>query len=185
MSDGKDEKAADSLIMITRRRPHRQYKEEDGGNKCDITNIHNRNKNTVATTTTKALDAPTGAGNLNDGPSVVERSATVTPSTANRYHLFDPFFGLRMLMDAITYITLLAMASLIAYGLRPQGVGILLLGILPSAFILYMLQQSYHSYVLKSQMVWTFFRTVWWMSLICESSIVQEIISYSAASIEQ
>jgi len=150
--------------MVTfRHRRHRQKRDEEEKGKEML--LVGRDSGSQLLT----VDGPPGAGEL--GPSCQGYAASPTAGTSsipNNHRLFDSSFWLCLLKDAVIYITLLAMASLIAYGLRPHGTGIVLLGILPSAFILYMLQQSYHSYVLKSQMVWTFFHTVWWMSPICE-----------------
>ena len=67
---------------------------------------------------------------------------------------------------AILYILLIIITAFLA-GIVP-AVGITLLGVLPSVFFLVYLRRSYYKNVLRSQMVWTFFESICWMSLIGE-----------------
>ena len=69
-----------------------------------------------------------------------------------------------------TFLTLVGVSVLATIFIRPPGLGILVLGLLPSTCLLLYLQHAYHKSVLRSQMVYTFFEAINWMSYIRKST---------------
>jgi len=122
------------------------------------------------------VKGPSGAEEL-DSYYLLGSKQILNLHAAYTGHLSVRLFPLRLLRWATIYITLVILFGLMSFYLRPHGIGLTLLGILPSALHLCFLQQSYRQYVLKSQMAWIFFVTVWWMCIISEYSSVATLLA--------
>jgi len=125
------------------------------------------------TTTTLLISRPHHGGyhtfmNGNNGSHDIEDKPLPVPSSQSNLQLCELPCFLQFTKVYCLFLSLVTTTILMAYVIKPPGLGILLLGLLPSTCLLIYLQSIYHKSVLRRQMIMTFFEAINYMSLICK-----------------
>jgi len=103
---------------------------------------------------------------------VMEKAPAITFSTKTLPLFISSHLGDDLLKTswsfakaAISYLIVMGLSITIAALVKPQGIGLMMLSLLPSLLFLTYMYRSFPQHTLKKQMVMTLFEAVRWMAI--------------------